>query len=99
MPNASLWYATEAFRATYAILAPRKHGVKIAPEKNFAENTKRGKMKRLIATLNDGLTANIAADKIETQDNFFIAKDDNGEIVAAFDYSAVVCIYLSEPKQ
>jgi hypothetical protein len=56
-------------------------------------------MKRLIATLNDGLTANIAADKIETQDNFFIAKDDNGEIVAAFDYSAVVCIYLSEPKQ
>lgn len=28
-------------------------------------------MKRLIATLNDGLTANIAADKIETKDNFF----------------------------
>lgn len=56
-------------------------------------------MKRLIAALNDGLTANIAADKIETQDNFFIAKDDKGEIVAAFDYSAVVCIYLSEPKQ
>ena len=24
---------------------------------------------------------------------------ENGEIVAAFDFAAVVCIYLSEPKQ
>lgn len=51
-------------------------------------------MKRLIATLNDGLTANIAAESIEEKDNFFIAKDENGEIVAA-----VVCIYLSEKKE
>lgn len=57
------------------------------------------RMKRLIATLNDGLTANIAAESIEEKDNFFIAKDENGEIVAAFDFAAVVCIYLSEKKE
>ena len=56
-------------------------------------------MKRLIATLNEGLTANIAAESIEEKDNFFIAKDENGEIVAAFDFAAVVCIYLSEKKE
>lgn len=56
-------------------------------------------MKRLIATLNDGATVNIPADKIETENNFFIVKDDRDNIVAALDYAAVVCVYLSEKKE
>lgn len=55
-------------------------------------------MYRIIVKTNDGITANLEADRIEENGDFFTIHNDE-EIVGVFDMEIVQCIYKTKAKE
>ena len=55
-------------------------------------------MNRVIAMTQDGITANLEADRIEESGDFFIVYNDE-DIVGVFEMGIVLCIYKTKVKE